>query len=94
MSKAKWKNTVKQSITSYALVYLESLKENHSKVKLLKHPRLQIQAYFLPNKLNMSKEEIQHIFKMRCKVLNVKMNLQGIYDTYECKVCLQENESQ
>jgi hypothetical protein len=63
-------------------------------VKLLKHPKLQIQAYFLPNKLKMSKEEIQYIFKMRCKVVNVKMNLQGIYDTYECKVCLNENESQ
>ena len=94
MSKVKWKNTVKKSVNENALLYLETVKQTHSKVKLLKHPKLQIQAYFLPNKLNMCKEEIQYIFKMRCKVVNVKMNLQGIYDTYECKVCLHENESQ
>ena len=32
---------------------------------------------------------------MRCKVVNLKMNMKGIYDAiYECKVCQNENESQ
>ena len=26
--------------------------------------------------------------------MNVKMNMKGIYDTYECEVCLMEDESQ
>ena len=56
MNKAKWKNTVKKIINANALVYLETIKQTHSKGKLLKHPKLQIQAYFLPNKLNMFKE--------------------------------------
>ena len=32
--------------------------------------------------------------KIRSRVINVKMNMKGIYDNYECEVCLMEDESQ
>ena len=53
-----------------------------------------MQQYFLTNKYEVTKEEIQVIFKLRSKVMRVKMNMKGLYNTYECDVCLIENESQ
>ena len=92
--KVKWKNMVKKSISEHAFSNLEKIKQSHSKVKELKHEKLNIQTYFLPNKLDISKEDIQNIFRMRCQVVNLKMNMKGIYDEYECKVCEEENETQ
>ena len=34
------------------------------------------------------------IFKMRCRVTNVKMNMKGKFENLECSVCNSENESQ
>ena len=53
-----------------------------------------MQEYFKPNGYKVTKEEIQVIFKLRSKVMRVKMNMKGLYDTYECGVCLIEDESQ
>lgn len=94
MSKQTWKSLVKRSIRDKALKYLENLKQKHSKVKMLEHKRLKMQEYFLPNELNVYKEEIQLIFQLRCQVTKLKINLKGLYDTYECEVCMNEDESQ
>ena len=85
---------MKKSITEHSLKYLENIKETHSKVKKILHPRIQMQNYFSPNKVKMSKEDIELIFKLRCKVVNIKMNMKNEYDTYECNVCYSEDESQ
>ena len=69
-------------------------KQSHSKVKELKHSKLEMQQYFLPNNQEMSKDEIQLIFQIRSKVTNVKMNLKGLYDSFECEVCKDEDETQ
>ena len=37
----------------------------------------------MPSKIKKTKEEIQTIFKMRCRVTELKTNLKGIYVTYE-----------
>ena len=42
----------------------------------------------------MNKEEIQLIFKIRSHSTDVKMNKKYQYETYECSVCFNENESQ
>ena len=71
------------------------MKNMHSKVKDLKHTRLKMQEYFLPNGVeNITKQETQLIFKMRSKVTNVKNNIKGQYETLECGACLTENETQ
>ena len=92
ISKAKWKATVKQSVREMSLKYLNNLKQRHSKVNELKQTSIKMQPYLLPNELNASKEEIQLI--LRCRGTHLKTNLKGLYDTYECGVCLKEDESQ
>ena len=43
---------------------------------------------------NATKEEIQTIFKLMCRVTELKTNLKGIYDSYECSLCGEEEETQ
>ena len=53
-----------------------------------------MQPYFLPNKDGISQEDIKWIFKIRCREVKAKMNLQGLYDSYECEMCKEEVETQ
>jgi hypothetical protein len=94
MRKGTWKNTIKTHIAEKSLNYLNNLKQKHSKVNKLKHQKLIMQPYFLPCERDVSKDEIQLIFQMRSKVTNLKMNMKGLYDTYECQVCFKLDESQ
>ena len=73
---------------------LNRIKQTNSKVKDLNHSKLEMQKYFLPTQYEVTKEEIQVIFKLRSRVMRVKMNMKGLYDTYEWWVCLIEDESQ
>ena len=73
---------------------LENMKKKHSKVQNIKHKRLEMQSYFLPGKEVVTQEDIQWIFKIRCREIHVKMNLQGLYDSFECKICQEEIETQ
>ena len=94
-SKMIWRNTVRKFIEENAFRKLENVKYTHSKVKDLKHTKLRIQEYFLPNGImKITKEDVQLVFKMRCKVTIVKMNLKGQYENFECEACLLEEESQ
>ena len=42
----------------------------------------------------MSKEDTHLIFKLRCRVTEVKINMKGKYDELECVACGEEEESQ
>ena len=53
-----------------------------------------MQDYLLSSETKVSKEEIQLIFKLRCKVTNLKMNAKGIHDEFDCEICKTEEESQ
>ena len=46
------------------------------------------------NSTNKSEENLKFLDIPRFTVSDVKMNLKGIYDTYECDVCLKDEESQ
>ena len=95
ISKAKWKSRVKYTIQVKTFEKLQSIKQTHVKVKDLEHISLEMQEYFMPNNIeNVNKEETQLIFKIRCQVINVKMNMKTQYSTYECSICQEENESQ
>ena len=83
MNKLKWKNTVKRSIREQVFEKLNRVKQTHSKVNDLNHSKLEMQKYFLPTQYEVTKEEIQVIFKLRSRVMRVKMNMMGLYDTYE-----------
>ena len=95
MSKAKWKSMVRNSIVQKTFKRLEEMKETHSKVKNLKYVKLEMQDYLMPNPTeNMNKELVQNIFKIRSKVMNVKMNRKNQFETHECEVCFEVNETQ
>ena len=54
-----------------------------------------MQDYLMPNDTkNLNKDDVQNIFKIRSKVMEVKMNRKNLFETHECKVCLEENETQ
>ena len=53
-----------------------------------------MQQHMQPNKILITNEEGQLIFKLRCRVTDVKINCKGIYDTYECDLCGKEDDNQ
>ena len=87
MKKSMFQRIVKESVTAYAFKSLENQKLTHSKVKDVKHKRLEIRTYFLPNEIKATKNEIQTIFKLRCRMTDLKTNMKGFYNTHECPLC-------
>ena len=93
MKKNEFANTVKRKIDHKTLNDLIKRKENHSKVKVLKHPVLKMQNYLTANNHKLRIEDCQNIFKMRCKVTKTKVNMKQMYNTLECRACRIESES-
>ena len=60
----------------------------------IKYERLEMQKYLKSNEIKIKLEEAQEIFKMRCKVSDVKINFRGKYENLECDVCHKEYETQ
>ena len=94
MSKGNWKDLIKRKIIDRALYNLLRIKEKHSKVTELKYEKMEMQSYFLPNRMECSREDIELIFRIRSNMTNVKMNRKRMYKTHECSKCLKENETQ
>ena len=94
LKKITLKNVLDNKIKEKVFEELNLLKESHSKVKHLKHYVFEMQKYFKPCNIKITKEEAQEIFKLRSRVSDVKLNYKGKYETYECQVCKKEDESQ
>ena len=94
MKKTSYIHLIKQKIQEYTFAFLDELKKSHSKVEKIEHSGIQIQKYLQPNSIQMIKEEAQLIFKLRCRVTNIKVNLKGKYDTLECGACGKYEENQ
>ena len=60
----------------------------------IEHNGIQIQKYLQPNNVFIKREEAQLIFKLRCRVTGIKVNLKGKYDSMECRACKIEEENQ
>ena len=94
MNKVKWKNIIKRHIEEKTFKDLETSKINHTKVRKIEHKSLMMQDYLLPNRQEISKEDIEMIFKLRCKVIHVKMNMKALYKSFLCEICEKYEESQ
>ena len=94
MNKTSFKSMLKRSVNHKALKDLENRKLKHSKVNHIKHTSLKMQKYLLPNELKIRNEESQLIFKLRCRVTETKINLKGMFDSFECDLCGKDDESQ
>ena len=55
---------------------------------------MKIQNYFVPSNLQITTEDMEMIFKMKCRVTNLKTNLKGMYGNYNCDLCEEEYEDQ
>ena len=94
MKKAHFMKKVKHEIEIKTFEKLQKVKLSHSKVEAVEHNIHKIQKYLQPNKTKITKEEAQLIFKLRCRVTEVKMNFRGKYDNLECRACGLEEETQ
>ena len=94
ISKENWKKLVKRNVIEKTFKNLLETKQTHSKVMKLEYEKLEMQTYFLPNKFECSKEDVQLIFKIRSNMTNAKMNKKNLHKTHECTICLKENETQ
>ena len=92
--KSNLKIMVNMAIKEKSFKDLEKQKENHSKVMEIKYERLEMQKYLKSNEIRIKVEEAQEIFKMRCRVSDVKINFRGKYENLECDVCYKEYETQ
>ena len=93
MKKTRLKIIVNQAIKEKTFRDLVKKKESHSKVMNIRHERLEMQGYLKPNNLKMKTEEAQEIFKMRCRVTDVKTNFKAKYESFECEVCKKKKKN-
>ena len=94
LKKTVWKNMIKQRIILKTFETLDNVKKSHSKVKHIEHTEINMRKYLQPNKIRMRKEDAQLIFKLRCRMTQIKVNLKGKYVTLECDACGKEEETQ
>ena len=94
MKLSTFSNILKNAIDEKALKDLNKTKSKHSKVLDLKHTSVQMKKYLKPNPIQITREEMQCIFKLRSRMTEVKMNYQGLYDDFECEACGEEQEDQ
>ena len=85
---------VKEINKEKSLKNLLKMKDSHSKVRNIKHDEIKLQRYLEPNEIIRNREDAQLIFKLRCQMTNLKVNMKGKYDNVECRACKKENESQ
>ena len=71
MRKGTYKTLVKRTITQHVLENLSAKQEKHSKVKNWTHSLFTMQKYLKPNSESVKVEDIQNIFKLRCKMMQV-----------------------
>ena len=94
MKKSKFKNLVKNQVEVKALIFLNQLKSEHSKVRKLDYKMIKMRKYLMPNNEDVTNEEKQLLFKLRCRLTETKTNFKGLYDNYMCDLCDQEEETQ
>ena len=63
------------------------LKKKHSKVDFIEHTSLKIQPYFSADNSAKTISNIQDLFKIRSRMLELKTNYKGNYTEYNCDEC-------
>ena len=94
MKKVSFERIIKERIHEKTLERLKNLKNSHSKVKDFEYDIIKMQKYLQPNNIKISREEAQLIFKLRCRVTNVKTCMRNMYLEVICYACGIQEESQ
>ena len=87
MTKLMFKKLVKEKTRTAALEYLTKLKKKHSKVREIEHDVLETQKYFLPDTVTKTIKQIQDLFKIRTRMLEIKTNMRGNHNEFNCDEC-------
>ena len=77
MKKSKLKIELDKLIKESIFKELNMKKANHSKVKNITHTKYEMQKYLKANQLKITQEEAREIFKLRCRVTDVKQILKA-----------------
>ena len=92
MRKSQLKMKLDKMIKENAFKELSMKKESHSKVRNVKHEKIEMQAYLKANESKITQLEAREIFKLRCRVTDVKANFKGKFDNIECELCNEHEE--
>ena len=84
---------MKNQVEVKALIFLNQLKSEHSKVRKLDYKMIKMRKYLMPNNEDVTNKEKQLLFKLRCRLTETKTNFKGLYDNYMCDLCDQEEET-
>ena len=92
--KSTFKEMVKNKIQLKAFIYLTELKNSHSKTKLIKHEKLELQGYLQSGRNNLTIKEKQFIFAARTRMLDLKGNFKIGKTEILCRKCDSSDETQ
>ena len=92
MKKKEFKLYIKKKTRQLALIDLEIIKNTHSKVKDIKYRKLETQSYIKNGGFNT--EEIQFLYRLRTRMMDVKQNFKNMYDNNLCRLCQNDEETQ
>ena len=85
MSKEVFKERVASAVQKAGFQFLSSEKSKMSKVMSVQHESLSLQEYFLPSFMNI--QEAKMLFRIRSRMVDVKMNFKNKYSDTLCPVC-------
>ena len=93
MSQEKFREMVKRKTNIFAVRNLNEIKARHSKTQNLTLSKICVAEYLCSKNLN--KEEIQTLYKLRCRMINVKMNSKSFHkENIWCQTCFLFPETQ
>ena len=93
-SKESLHKFVKQQVVEKALLFLNKIKQKHSKVLHIKHESLKMQDYLMPENIRSTKLS-KFLFSARCRMLDVKTNFSNMYpENKKCKLGCDKLDSQ
>ena len=78
LSKGKFRKLIEEKIKSFAIKYLQTLALKHSKSTNIAKEKFGRKGYFTDRRF--SKEDIQLLFSLRTKMLDVKSNFQNQFE--------------
>ena len=92
-TKEQFRRIVKCRTEAFAASQLEKVKKSHSKTEKLKFCGFKPREYFLSK--NLTTEEVQNLFKLRTRMINVKANFKSSHtNNMWCRLCLLFTETQ
>ena len=89
LSKNKFKKVVQEKIQKFANKYLHDLAKTHKKSAKIENKKFVRQLYFADRRF--SREDIQLLFALRTRTINVKQNFKSQYENMNCRICKVEN---